>query len=114
MIKDSLAYLLHMRDSAVAVVQYTSNHTFEEYSENPWDQAAAVRNLEIIGEAANHVDSEFRKKHSQIPWRDIIDFRNVAIHDYIDLDDNMVWNVITKDVPALLVELNKIIESEDK
>lgn len=109
MIKDPRAYLQHMRDCALTLVEYTQKHTYSQYLEEPWDQAASVRNLEIIGEAANKVTKDFHLQHAQIPWRDIIDFRNVAIHDYIDLDAKMVWNVMTIDVPELLKKLNEIL-----
>lgn len=80
------AYLLHMRDAAQAVRDDVVSHGYLDFESNTWDQAAAVRNLEIIGEAANHVSVDTKQEISEIPWRDIIDFRNVAIHDYMDLD----------------------------
>lgn len=102
---DDLVFLLHMRDAAAAVMKYTQAHSYSDFEAEAWDQAAAVRNLEIIGEAANHVSDETRKLVIGIPWRDIIDFRNVAIHDYMDLDIHIVWNIMTNDIPSLLSEL---------
>ena len=110
MTTDPSAYLKHMRDSARAVMDYSLIHTLEDFSANDWDQAAAIRNLEIIGEAATNIPVEFRDRQSQIPWQDIIDFRNVAIHDYMEVDSNIVWDIITNDVPPLLSQLENLIK----
>jgi len=110
MTKSPSAYLSHMRDSAQEVLAYASSHSFEEFSGNDWDQAAAIRNLEIIGEAATNISKEFRNEHPQIPWQDIIDFRNVAIHQYMEVDIQIVWDVIQSDIPVLLKQLNNILD----
>ena len=103
-------YLNHMRDSAQEVWAYASSHSFEEFEGSDWDQAAAIRNLEIIGEAATKIPKEFRTEHSEIPWQDIIDFRNVAIHQYMEVDIQIVWEVIQNDIPILLKLLNNLLE----
>lgn len=100
-----------MRDAAKAILSYADTHTSEDFSSNEWDQAATIRNLEIIGEAAARIVEEFRSKHPEVPWRDIIDFRNFAIHNYIEVDETIVWNIIKKDVPPLLRQLDVLIES---
>lgn len=111
--QDDLAYLLHMRDAATAVSEYVQKNHFEVFELETWDQAAAVRNLEIIGEAANHVSTESRQALPEIPWRDIIDFRNVAIHDYMDLDIQVVWNIMKHDIPELLSNLSAFLEKRE-
>ena len=108
--KDPKAYLLHMRDAANAVISYSSQHTFDDFASDDWDQAAAIRNLEIIGEAANHIPTGFRQKYPEIPWQDIIDFRNVAIHNYMEVDSTIIWNIIQNDVPPLLKQLNNLLK----
>jgi len=110
MTKSPSAYLSHMRDSAQDVLTYASSHSFEEFSASDWDQAAAIRNLEIIGEAATNISKEFRNEHHQILWQDIIDFRNVAIHQYMEVDIQIVWDVIQNDILVLLKQLNNLLE----
>lgn len=110
--KDPTAYLKHMRDAAIAVLTYSSQHTLDEFASNDWDQAAAIRNLEIIGEAATRVPTEYRRKYPEIPWQDIIDFRNVAIHDYMEVDTAIVWNIIQNDVPLLVKQLDGLLKTE--
>ena len=64
-------------------------------------QDAFVREIEIIGEAARHVDENFCKQHPQVPWVDMVGMRNKLIHDYFEVNMPMVWDVATKDIPAL-------------
>ena len=89
--KDPKAYLLHMRDAANAVISYSSQHTFDDFASDDWDQAAAIRNLEIIGEAAKRVSSSMRNKYPDIPWKDIAGMRDKLIHDYFGVDIEAVW-----------------------
>ncbi len=104
------AYLMHMRDAAQVVSEYMKVHTFQQFDENDWDQAAIIRNLEIIGEAATNISKEYRREHADIPWQDIIDFRNVAIHQYMEVDNKIVWNILQNNIPLLLEQLSHIIE----
>lgn len=109
MSKDPIPYISHMRDAADAVLSYASTHSYEDFSESDWDQAAAIRNLEIIGEAATNISDEYRSQHPDIPWRDIIDFRNVAIHEYMEVDIQIVWSIIQHDLPPLREQLRDIL-----
>lgn len=104
------AYLRHMKDSADAVFSYAKNNTFEQFDLSNWDQAAVIRNLEIIGEAANNIPIDFRKEHSNIPWQDIIDFRNVAIHQYMEVDNKIVWDILQNDIPSLIHKLDELLK----
>ncbi|MBP9690464.1 DUF86 domain-containing protein [Candidatus Woesebacteria bacterium] len=98
-----------MKDATDAVLQFASNHTFEDFEQDSWDQAAVLRNLEVIGEAATHIPEEIRRENSLIPWRDIIDFRNVAIHEYMEVDMHIVWDIIQSELPHLKDHVEKMI-----
>jgi uncharacterized protein with HEPN domain len=68
-----------------------------------------IRELEIIGEAASKVSAETRSKNTSIPWQDISGMRNRLIHAYFDVDLDTVWNTVSKDLPVLKAELEKIL-----
>jgi uncharacterized protein with HEPN domain len=68
-----------------------------------------VKELEIIGEAAGKVSLEVRSQHGAIPWQDISGMRNRLIHAYFDIDLDVVWTTVTKDLPLLKTELEKIL-----
>jgi uncharacterized protein with HEPN domain len=75
------AYLWDMLDAARSVLQFVGEKTFDEYLDHPVIQAAAERKIEIIGEAARRVSEEFKKSHSEIPWRRIIGQRHILAHE---------------------------------
>ncbi len=64
-------------------------------------QDAVIRNLEIIGEATKRLSTELKNMNPKIPWREIAGLRDVLIHDYMGVDVQVVWNVVTQDIPNL-------------
>lgn len=64
-------------------------------------QAAILRWIHIIGEAANRLSPELRDGHPDVPWRQIVDMRNLVAHAYDIVDLEIVWSVVQNDVPAL-------------
>ena len=69
---------------------------------------ATLRNLELIGEAANQIPEAIRTTMPQIQWRQIIAVRNRVAHGYLGLDNDTLWSIICTDVPALIGELEKL------
>ncbi len=69
---------------------------------------ALTRLLEIIGEAAASVTETVRSDNPQIPWRAIIGTRNRLIHGYFDVDEDILWNIISHDLPLLVPELRRL------
>ncbi|HAR39202.1 hypothetical protein A3A64_00465 [Candidatus Gottesmanbacteria bacterium RIFCSPLOWO2_01_FULL_48_11] len=106
------AYLAHIRDAITAVETYAKTHVYQQFLDLPWDQAAVVRHLEIIGEAAAHVSVDFKAKYPEIPWRRISDFRNVLTHEYFAVDPLLVWEIIEKDLPILKTQIKKLLDQE--
>jgi uncharacterized protein with HEPN domain len=68
-----------------------------------------VKELEIIGEAAGKVSAEIRSQYGAIPWQDISGMRNRLIHAYFDVDLDVVWSTVSKDLPILKADLEKIL-----
>lgn len=68
-----------------------------------------IKELEIIGEAAGKVSAEIRTQYCAIPWQDIGGMRNRLIHAYFDIDLDVVWITVTRDLPSLKAELEKIL-----
>jgi uncharacterized protein with HEPN domain len=71
---------------------------------------ALVRLLEIMGEAARQVEAATRAAHPEIPWREIAGTRDRLIHGYFDVDLDIVWNILTRDLPALVSSLESMLE----
>jgi uncharacterized protein with HEPN domain len=73
-------------------------------------QYASVKQLEIIGEAANHLSPHFKKLYSDIQWREIVDLRNLLIHEYFGIDTKIVWDIVTIDLALLKSQIKEILE----
>ncbi len=67
--------------------------------------------LQIIGEAARSMSIETREKHSEINWRDIIDFRNLLVHEYFRVDLKIVWQIIEQEIPTLKQRIDTILQT---
>ncbi len=106
--KDPLVYINHILESISAIEQYCSDISREEFLKNTQIQDAVCRRLEIIGEAANKLDTEFTDKYPDIPWFKIVAMRNILIHEYFVVDMERVYNTVQKDLSTLKQELSSI------
>lgn len=73
--------------------------------------ASALRVLQI-GENAGHLSEQFRKKYNQMSWHEIVGLRNVIAHEYGDVDDEVLWEIVTMDIPKLRDYCAEIIGKE--
>ena len=103
--------LQHILEAAKEIIKYVNGVTFNEFSENSMMLNASVRQLEIIGEASNRLSEHIHSENPTIPWRTIIGFRNVIVHEYFGLDDKIVWTVIQNEIPSLIEKVEIIIQS---
>jgi uncharacterized protein with HEPN domain len=77
---------------------------------DPSDETALVRLLEILGEASSRVTPELTNRYPDIPWRDIADTRNRVIHEYFDVDMEIVAAIVREDLPHLIKRLESVLE----
>lgn len=81
-------------------------------------QDAVVRNIEIIGEAVNHIHKmspDFIDQHPQLPWAQMRAMRNVAIHEYFYVDLKIVWTTVKDDLPKLKGQIDVLLhEPKDR
>lgn len=71
---------------------------------------AVLRNLELMGEASGRLPNNFKEKFPEVPWKQIIGLRNIVIHAYSDIDLDIIWDIITKNIPEAKEKLQKIYE----
>ena len=93
--------LEHMLAAAERVIRYTSGKTFDDLKADDMMYYAVVKNIEIIGEAANLLSPEFVESHFETPWKQVRGMRNYIVHEYFQIDDVVVWGVVTADIPVL-------------
>ncbi|MCT7985213.1 DUF86 domain-containing protein [Laspinema sp. A4] len=81
-----------------------------EFIESRLIQDAVIRNFELIGEGVKRLSSSLRQTYPAIPWRKIAGFRDVLIHDYLQIDLDEVWDVIDRNLPELKHNILQIIQ----
>jgi len=99
-----------LQDAILEIVSYTKDISFKELKSNSMILFASVKQLEIIGEAANNVTKHFQNIYKEIEWRTIIGLRNLLVHEYFGIDEEIVWGIIKKDIPKLQKEVKQILE----
>jgi len=106
--RDPLVALRQMRDHALEAMNLAVGKSRADLGASRILSLAIVRLLEILGEAAGRVPEDVRQAHATIPWSQIIGMRNRLIHGYDQVDLDIVWAVITSDLPALVAQLGQI------
>jgi len=109
--RDNLLLLQDMLESALKINKYTTGLSFESFLNDEKTIDATVRNFEIIGEAANRLDPDFKIKNASLEWNRIRGFRNRIVHDYFGIDYDIVWSVIENDIEGLIDSLSGMIEN---
>jgi uncharacterized protein with HEPN domain len=111
MSKDPKQFLKHIHDECKYLLGVSENLSYDEFYTDETLKRAVVRSLEIIGEAANNiqrVDPEFATKNAAIPWKVMYAMRNRLSHGYEKVDNEMVWNTVCEDLPALQSQVEKV------
>lgn len=94
--------LLDIAKSARLVIQFAQGLTLDEFSEDLRTQGAVLYHIKVIGEAVKRLSFSFREEHTAIPWASIAGMRDNLIHDYNDIDLDLVWDTVERGVPELL------------
>lgn len=96
------AYLLDIVASARLALSYVEGVDHAGFRSDVQLQDAVIRRLEIIGEAARRLSDEARAAVPEVPWRSVIGMRNLMIHDYDDVDLDIVWDSVHGHLPRLI------------
>jgi uncharacterized protein with HEPN domain len=110
--KKDLNRLSHMLDAAKAVCQHIVGKSMSDLDQDRLLLGGIIRELLLIGEAANAVSSQAKAKIPEIPWKKVIGMRNQLIHGYFDISYQIVWSTVIEDIPELIVILEKVLHSK--
>ena len=94
------------------VLEYTHGMDRATFGADRRTVDAVVRNLIIIGEAANHVPDAVAAAHPDIPWARMRGMRNLAVHEYFGVDEDVLWDTVKVNLPALLPLLQEMLQGE--
>jgi uncharacterized protein with HEPN domain len=107
--KDDSVYLRHISDAIAQIQSYLDEKSFEEFIANKMVQDAVVRQLEIIGEASRSLSEDFCRFHPEVPWSQIVGMRNRIAHDYLNVDMEIVWDIVSHDLPTLKLRVAELL-----
>ena len=107
--KDPKIFIRHIIESIELIEVYGNQLNCEQFKKDQVLQDAIIRRLEIIGEATKNIPSFFRIEHSHIPWKQMAGIRDILIHEYFDVDLDLTWQVVQKELPALKANLARIL-----
>jgi uncharacterized protein with HEPN domain len=114
MYKSSIELIRHIERESSFIINACKNCTIESFHKDEILKRAVVRALEIVGEASKKIDSDFKLKHSQIEWINMVGLRNRLIHDYEGTDYDIVWEVIQDHIPELHFQITEILQNSNE
>ena len=101
-----------MLDKAHEALTLVRGKTRQDSARDSAIRLALTHLIQVIGEAARRVSPQFREKHQQIPWEAIAGIRSKIVHDYMNVDEDIVWDSVTQELQPLIEELRKIVLPE--
>ncbi|MBO4642774.1 MAG: DUF86 domain-containing protein [Bacteroidaceae bacterium] len=94
-------------------LQFAEGVTYEEFVADRMRYFAIMKNVEIVGEAANMLTDDFQTQHPELPWHQIVGMRHVLVHGYAQISDMKLWRTVTKDLPFLREQVSRYLAETD-
>lgn len=104
-----LVRLRHMLDFASKAVQFARGKTRADLDADDMLAMATIHSIEILGEAARTVSGEMRSRYPEVRWEAITGTRNRLAHGYIDVDLDVIWAIVSEDLPPLIRQLERML-----
>jgi len=111
--RDDSDFLRHILDTARKAVERVQGVHRSEFDDDDDLRDALAHRVQIIGEAASRLSPAFREAHPQVPWHRVIGIRHRIVHDYMNVDYDILWEVVTRNLPELIEMLAPIIPKDD-
>ena len=111
------AYLKDILEAIRKIENYTKAIAFDDFVMDELIQDGVVRNLEVIGEAVKNIPEDIKDKKPEVEWKKIAGLRDILIHDYFGIDEDIVWDAVKNKLPELkekIIEILSEIEGASK
>lgn len=107
-------YLLDILILARKVRERTSGLSWEAFRDSDEKQDAVVLLIQRLGEAARRVSEDYRAAHPELPWAEMIGMRHRLVHDYKEINPALVWEVVQRDIPALIAVVEPLVPPDEE
>ncbi|MDO8659300.1 MAG: DUF86 domain-containing protein [Candidatus Parcubacteria bacterium] len=101
--------VLHIRDAIKRIEKAVKSAKYLDLSKNDVLLRAVVYDVMVIGEASKNMPNDLKTTYADIPWKNISGTRDKLVHDYFDIDVDIIWNIITHELPKLKSAINDYI-----
>jgi uncharacterized protein with HEPN domain len=108
-LRDYKLYLHDIKEAVEKIETFTKGFTFKEFTEDAKTVDAVIRNLEILGEAANHIPKRVKEEHPDIDWKAMAGMRNILAHEYFGVRMGIIWKTIKERLPELKQKIEEIL-----
>lgn len=106
--KNDQVYLEHILGAIAKIEGFVVGISRNDFDQSELIQDAIIRNIEIIGEATKKISKSFTQNHPEVPWSSMAGMRDKLIHDYLDVDLDVVWKTVEVDMPLLKTLISRL------
>jgi uncharacterized protein with HEPN domain len=100
------AMLMAMKKIRAYTADFSS---YEQFTQDQLVKDAVIRNFEIMGESVKHIPFSFQRKNKQLPWNHMLALRNFIVHEFFDVDDEVLWEIIQTDLARNIADLEEVV-----
>jgi uncharacterized protein with HEPN domain len=101
--------LLHMQEAIEEIESYLNGVDFESFVRDSMVRFACIKQLEIIGEASNHVSENTKLRFTFVEWNQLRGLRNVLVHEYFGVDVKVIWDILIWDLQPLKQKIGRML-----
>jgi len=99
----------HILDAIYEIELYLETVSYEQFLATSEKRFATIKQIEIIGEACNAITVELKSAYPLVPWKPIIAFRNISIHEYFGVNLQLIWEIAKNDLPDLKEKMQAML-----
>jgi len=111
--RDPSEQLRRIREAITKIMQYAKKGR-RRFDREESIRLSVINYLQTVGEVAHAISQDFKDRHPEIPWKQMVSFRNFLAHYYIEIDRDVLWNIVEHDLPDLKSKIDAVLEQMDR